>query len=659
MNKKICTILVLMSFLALSLPGKDLVAGDFSDINNHWAGEYISTLSSAGYISGYPDGTFKPDKTVSQAEFVTVLISCMGITPTDTTTGYFNDTKNHWARGSINEAVKQGILVPSEYSNVLQPDSGLKRSQAAAMMVRALGQQPDNGAISFTDKDAVEQSMYRGYIKTAYDFNLLTGYPGGEFKPFEFVTRAQMCKLILNFMEVNGGAPVSSPQPVETNNPVNGRLTSIAIGDELYDFNSVPVYLKIDYNNVKISSITVTDDYITVNSRYRFFLDSSINNPDIVINNTRFGVDKLLVSSDKLVAYTSYRKIDNFEHGTYKYQSDFVELYINSAYTEKYLSDMEIVDSTTVKIDGKTYKLNSDKITIKLSGSYYDITGINLTSTGTNMYTSLTDPVIIKGLDLDDISAIFVDETSIDLDDIDTIQFIIDGERYSLSNVVIDASGNFTVKKKTFAPEDVDMIIDRNCYKIDLLRIYKEKFIFYCTAGEDNYWVSLNDLFVDADKVKILKNNVAYDVDQVLVVRRNVVRIRGQQYTIDSTFRCIYDDNVYDIDRIDYDTDLDSIIIEGDKTDDSYWANQPSKIIFYEDDEKYQDGVTSDVSIYADRKWLTFDQIMISDPAHFTYNGKSYDLIGASIRIGKMDFEVVDTLWHGQTKVLDIHMEED
>jgi len=266
-------------------PGERVwLQASFSDINNHWAGEYISTLSSAGYISGYPDGTFKPDKTVSQAEFVTVLISCMGITPTDTTTGYFNDTKNHWARGSINEAVKQGILVPSEYSNVLQPDSGLKRSQAAAMMVRALGQQPDNGAISFTDKDAVEQSMYRGYIKTAYDFNLLTGYPGGEFKPFEFVTRAQMCKLILNFMEVNGGAPVSSPQPVETNNPVNGRLTSIAIGDELYDFNSVPVYLKIDYNNVKISSITVTDDYITVNSPLPVFPGLQYYNPDIVIN---------------------------------------------------------------------------------------------------------------------------------------------------------------------------------------------------------------------------------------------------------------------------------------------------------------------------------------------------------------------------------------
>lgn len=158
MNKKTVSILVLMSFLAFTIPVQALAAGNFSDINKHWASEFITTLSSAGYISGYPDGTFKPDKTVSQAEFVTVLISCMGLSPTDTKTSYFNDTKNHWARGSINEAVKQGILVPSEYSNVLQPDSGLKRSQAAAMMVRALGQKPDNGPLSFTDKATVEKA---------------------------------------------------------------------------------------------------------------------------------------------------------------------------------------------------------------------------------------------------------------------------------------------------------------------------------------------------------------------------------------------------------------------------------------------------------------------------------------------------------------------
>jgi hypothetical protein len=659
LNKRSVFILVLILSLAFCVPGQVLAAGNnFPDINNHWAKDYITSLSSVGYINGYPDGTFKPDKTVSQAEFITVLVFSMGLTPSDTQTKYFNDTSNHWARASINEAVKRGILVPAEYSNVLQPDSGLKRSQAAAMLVRALGEQPNSSAVSFTDKDLVEKSMYRDYIKTAYDLKLLTGYPGGEFKPFEFVTRAQMCKVLHDFMEINAQAPVDSPKSPVDNTPVGSSLTAIAIGDEVFDLNSAPVYFKTDFTNTRIYSVTFNDDYITVNSRYRFFLDSSINNPDIIVYNNRYGINKFLVSGNKLVAYPSYRKVDSISQGTLKYQSDFVKLYINAAYSEKYLSDMEIIDATTVKINGKTYNLNLDKITVELSGDFYDITRIDFGSTETYLRTVLTDKVIVKGIDINDIAAIFSGDKSLDLDRIDTIEFIIDGERYSLSNVVIDASGNFTVRQETFAPEDVDMIVDDSCYKIDYLKIYKDKFYFYCSSSENNYWVRLNKVYVDTEKIKILKDNVAYDIDQVLVVKRNVVRIKGKQYNIDSTFKCLYRDDVYDIDRIDYDSTLDCITINGTKTKDSYWANQPSKYVFFEDSRKYQDGAKDDVNIYADRKWLNFDQIMVTDPAHFTYDGKTYNMIGALVRIGKVDFEVIDTAWHGNTRVLDVYLEK-
>lgn len=658
MKKSFVYLLMLSFFLTFCAPGQVMAAGDFPDISQHWGKDYISTLASAGYINGYPDGTFKPDKTVSQAEFISVLINCMGVTPTDTTTQYFNDTSKHWALGSINEAVKRGILIPSEYSNVLRPDSGLKRSQAAAMMVRALGKQENNGTIPFTDQTDVQKSMYRGYIKTAFDLNLLTGYPGGEFKPFEYITRAQMCKVILNFMEINAGAPVNSGQPPVDNNLIGSSLTSVAVGDEVFNLNSTPVYFKTDFTNTRIYSISYNNDYITINSRYRFFLDSNINNPDIVVYNNRYGVDKFLVSGNKLVAYPSCRKVDSINNGTLKYQADFVKLYINATYTEKYLGDMEILDATTVKINDKTYELNKDKITIELGSDFYDITRIDFGSTETLVRTVPTDKVIIKSIDIRDIAAIFSDDKSLDLERIDRIEFIIDGEHYSLSNVIIDASGNFTVRQETFAPEDVDMIVDNNYYKIDYLRIYKDKFYFYCTSSESDYWVRLNKVYVDTDQIKILKDNTAYDIDQVLVVQRNVVRIKGKQYDIDSTFKCMYRDDVYDIDRIDYDTTLDCITITGTKTEDSYWANQPSKYVFFENDYKYQDGATDDVNIYADRKWLIFNQIMVTDPAHFTYNGKTYNMIGALVRIGKVDFEIIDTAWQGRNRVLNIYLEK-
>ncbi|MGI5912239.1 MAG: S-layer homology domain-containing protein [Syntrophomonadaceae bacterium] len=655
MKKAAIYILVLIFLQAFAFSGQPLLADDFPDISNHWAKDYISTLSLTGYVNGYPDKTFKPDKTVTQAEFLTVLILCMGASPSDTTTNYFNDTSNHWARGYINEAVKRGILIPAEYSNILQPDSGLKRSQLAAMVIRALNREPDYGALSFTDNALVEQSDYRGYIKVAYDLNLLAGYPGGEFKPFEYVTRAQMCKVLCDFMEVNGSAPVDED---DNSRIVNSQIKTIAIGDELYPLTGGSLYFKVNLDNIRISSISTNGDYITVNSNYRFFLNSTQNNPDIVVNNNRYGISKMLINGDKLVIYPSYRKIESFSQGNYTYYSDYVKLYINTTYTQKYLSDMEIIDEYTVEIDDKTYDLSKDKVTIGLGEKFYDITKISLGMTETTLRTEITDPVIVYGIDINDISAIFANDKLLDLNKIKTIEFIVDGKRYGLANVTLDASGNFIINQDIFAPEEVDMIVDDTCYVIDLFKIYNGKYIFYCAQSEQSYWVRLNNLYIDADRLKILKDNVAYDIDQVLVVDRNIIRIKNKQYVIDSTFKCLYNNDVYDIDRIDYDTTLDCVVIIGDETTDSYWANQPSEYIFYNNNTWYQDGATEDTSIYADRQWLTFEQIMISDPAHFTYDGESYDLIGALIRIGTVDFEVVDTAWRGQSRELHLYMEE-
>mgnify|MGYP000070430982 CR=1 FL=1 len=652
MHKKISWVMLLLFLTSILAPTHALAAGNFPDISNHWAKDYINDLAATGYVNGYPDGTFKPDKIVSQAEFLTVLILSMGANPTDSSTKYFNDTSKHWALKYINEAVKRGILIPSEYSNYLQPDVGLKRSQLAAMVVRALGKEPDYGPLNFSDSALVEQSDYRGYIKVAYDLGLLSGYTDGEFKPFEYVTRAQMCKVMSEFLKIYDGSPVNS------GNTVSGPIKYIAIGDELYSLNQVPVYFKVNLNNIRISSISTNDDYIIVNNEYLVHLDSKRDNPDIVVNNKRYGVSKLLINGDKLVAYPSCLKIESLRQGNYTYYADYVKLYINAAYTEKYLSDMEIVDKYTVIIDNKTYDLETDQITIELGQNFYNIAAINLGEKEIDLKLELTDPVIIEGIDIDDIAAIFVEDDSLNLKKIDRIEFLIDGERYRQKDIIVDASGNFTVNNETFSPEGIVMIIDNSYYTIDHFRIYRNKYIFYCTENEQEYWVRLNNLYVDPEEVKILKDNVAYDMDEVLVVERNVVRINNKQYKVNSSFKCLYDGDVYDIDRIDYDTTRDCVEIRGEITDDSFWANQPSKYVFYNDDTKYQDGVTKNTRIYVERRWVDFDEIMIVDPAHLSYDGKSYDLIGARIRIDRVEFEVVDTSWRGQNRVMTIYMEE-
>ena len=109
-----------------------------------------------------------------------------------------------------------------------------------------------------------------------------------------------------------------------------------------------------------------------------FNLNSSDANPDIVINNNRYGINKLMVSGDKLVVTPTYRKVYKFKVGDYNYSSDYVSLYVNSTNQGYYLSDMEIIDESHVKIISQNYDLSTAKITIGVKNSatssdFYDI----------------------------------------------------------------------------------------------------------------------------------------------------------------------------------------------------------------------------------------------------------------------------------------------
>lgn len=70
---------LLGAFLALLLAALPLQAFAFSDTAGHWAEADISAMTEKGYLSGYPDGTFQPDKTISRAEFMKIITAVYGL----------------------------------------------------------------------------------------------------------------------------------------------------------------------------------------------------------------------------------------------------------------------------------------------------------------------------------------------------------------------------------------------------------------------------------------------------------------------------------------------------------------------------------------------------------------------------------------------------
>ena len=338
-----------------------------------------------------------------------------------------------------------------------------------------------------------------------------------------------------------------------------------------------------------------------------------------------------------------------------------MKLYIGNKNSSNNLSDAELVDQHTLKIAGKSYDIDSTQIAVSLGDEFYAIKGIDFASSGTSVSLVSTSPVVVNNLDLSDISAIFVDSQSLSLNTVRTLFFIINGSRYNLSAVTIDASGNFTASDKNYTPNQITMVINSSFYKLINATPINSKFIFYCTASNVTTWALINNKYQDASDVQILMGANSYSLDNVLVVSRNVLRIGGHQYNISNgTIGCRINGTLYSIDEIDYDSTLNMVTMDTAESTGT-WSDslpsQPEKYIFYLNDSVYRDGTTSATTIYAGGNWRTFDSITISDQSHFVYSNTSYNLIGAQIKISGTQFVVVDSAWRVRSQVLEVYLQ--
>ncbi|TEB13890.1 Cellulosome-anchoring protein precursor [Pelotomaculum sp. FP] len=166
----------------------------FADIAGHWAEESIEKLVAAGAVNGYPDDTFRPDSSITRAEFVTVLVKACKLEPRQGK--IFADTQEHWAKDSISTASFQGIV--DGYSDAaFGPDDPVTREQAAVMVVKAakLAAPLSNGT-SFTDSAEIS-GWAAGAVAVATQNGVINGYPDNTFRPKADTTRAEAVTIIV------------------------------------------------------------------------------------------------------------------------------------------------------------------------------------------------------------------------------------------------------------------------------------------------------------------------------------------------------------------------------------------------------------------------------------------------------------------------------
>lgn len=88
-RRLLCALLLLALLIPAAAAAPALGGGTkFSDIQGHWAQQQIEQAVSEGWVDGYPDGTFRPDETITQAEFTKLLLAAFQLTPDSDTVAW-------------------------------------------------------------------------------------------------------------------------------------------------------------------------------------------------------------------------------------------------------------------------------------------------------------------------------------------------------------------------------------------------------------------------------------------------------------------------------------------------------------------------------------------------------------------------------------------
>ncbi len=166
----------------------------FNDVAGHWALDSISKLVNLDCISGYPDGSFRPDSTITRAEFATVLVKAFKLENSEGKT--FADTAAHWAKQSIAAAAANG-LVSGYAGGTFGPDDLITREQMAVMIVKAAKLAPAAGSPQFADSGSI--SGWAGEaVASATENGIMKGYSDNTVRPGGSATRAEAVTVIIN-----------------------------------------------------------------------------------------------------------------------------------------------------------------------------------------------------------------------------------------------------------------------------------------------------------------------------------------------------------------------------------------------------------------------------------------------------------------------------
>lgn len=216
MNKRVLSMILAIVMLAtLSSPA---FAVSYKDINGHWAKDYMESLVSKGFLSGYNDGTMKPDKNLTACEALVILSRFYNLTDVESEmiqTDYENYVKQmvsasySWAYKNLETCLAAGIITKDELKNI-SLSSEIQKEKLALFLVRALqlnseAQKFSGSQLGFADASKISPDCL-GEVALLTYLKIVNGDSSNKFLPQSSVSRAVAAAMIyrsLSYLGVN------------------------------------------------------------------------------------------------------------------------------------------------------------------------------------------------------------------------------------------------------------------------------------------------------------------------------------------------------------------------------------------------------------------------------------------------------------------------
>ena len=166
-----------------------------TDLGGHWCRTEIETFLNKDLIRGYPDGRFHPDATVNRAEFIRMVNSAFGFVREGTKT--FTDVKSSdWYSGDLAAAARTGWFSGMPDGSA-RPQETITRQEAAKLLVSMLQEKRPGSFVMFSDGREISD-WARDYVETAGALGIIQGFPDGTYRPTKALTRAETVKMLSN-----------------------------------------------------------------------------------------------------------------------------------------------------------------------------------------------------------------------------------------------------------------------------------------------------------------------------------------------------------------------------------------------------------------------------------------------------------------------------